>query len=230
MSKELWWQLKKSIFHRVIRLSNAIFGKELLHRSRIARFLHVSWRNLFENISPAHRRQARFEKANPDLPWLVPRAIREIEKQLKPDYVGFEWGSGRSTLWFARQVAHITSVEGRRSWFENVSKMLAQKGLAHKVKIILSEVTTEHDFKSDEIERYAGTIDQFEDHSFDFIVVDGHFREACLKSIGNKLRRRGILIVDNSDILPNTWLDALLPYTSKKTWNNGIHETTIIYL
>lgn len=227
MNKGAWWRLKRAMFGHLVQLSNAAFGKEITHRSRIAKSLNGLWLVLAERFFPARRRQARFEKANPGLPWFVPDAILEIEKFLKPGYKGFEWGCGRSTLWFARHVAHVTSVEGRRDWFDMTGKMIAQGGLQHKIQLILAEVTTEHDFHPHEIERYASAIDRFGDHSLDFVVVDGHFREACLRRIGNKLRQGGLLVIDNSEVVPASVLDAL-PGVDRSSWNNGIWETTLI--
>jgi hypothetical protein len=49
---------------------------------------------------------------HPDVPWLTRQAVEILEDWLKPGYVGLEWGSGRSTLWFARRVSHLTSPTG----------------------------------------------------------------------------------------------------------------------
>ncbi|MCK5642361.1 MAG: hypothetical protein KAJ19_16255 [Gammaproteobacteria bacterium] len=51
-------------------------------------------------------------RMHPDVPWLTRQAVEILEDWLKPGYVGLEWGSGRSTLWFARRVSHLTSPTG----------------------------------------------------------------------------------------------------------------------
>ncbi len=221
------WKFKCGIFYLLVWISNRLFGKEIIHRSRLARWVNQRWLAVVKMLSPAYRRQARFERENPDAPWLVPAAIAYIEQELRPEFIGFEWGSGRSTIWFARRVRHITSVEGRRSWFDEVARWLAKGALAERVTLRLAEVTSEHNFSPMEIERYAGVIDSMVDGSLDFIVVDGHFREACLRRVATKLRPGGLLIVDNTDVLPATLLDTLRTVDSR-TWNNGISETTVI--
>ena len=90
------WQLKKLGSRLFVSVSNRLFGKELTHR-----FPLIGWLNRFRqflqaSFSPAHRRQARFERENVDAPWFVPAAIRYIERELRPDFVGFEWGCGRA--------------------------------------------------------------------------------------------------------------------------------------
>lgn len=221
------FKFKRKAFWLLIFTSNLLFGKELIHRSRLARWLNQGWLATVEVISPARRRQARFERLNPDLPWLVPAAIAYIEQELRPEFVGFEWGSGRSTLWFARRVRHLTSVEGRRGWYDEVAQWLTKGDLAERVTLHLAEVNSEHNFSPAEIERYVGVIDGVVDGSLDFIVVDGHFREACLQRVARKLRPGGLLIIDNTDVLPRILLDNLRTADSQ-TWNNGISETTVI--
>jgi hypothetical protein len=224
----MWWNFKRFVFSILIRTSNRLFGKEIIHRSLFAGWLNRIWLDLVEIVSPTRRRQSRFERENPDAPWFVPAAIPYIEGELRPDYKGFEWGCGRSTLWFARRVGHITSVEGRRAWFEDFSRRLANDKLEARITLLLAEVTTEHDFLCSEVERYAGVINGFADGSLDFIVVDGHFRQACLRRIGNKLRSGGLLIIDNSEVVPKSLLDSLSS-ANTQAWNNGIWETTIIH-
>lgn len=228
-SDSWWWKSKRFLFECLVCTSNALFGKELVHRSRLAGGLNRCWLALVEAFSPARRRQARFERNNPDAPWFVPDAIPYIEQRLRPDSVGFEWGCGRSTLWFARRVGRLTSVEGRPSWLTEVARQVDAAGLGDRVRLVLAEVTTEYAFVPAEVERYAGAIDSVADASLDFIVVDGHFREACLEHVGRKLRPGGMLVIDNSEVVSSTTLAALMTPDSR-VWNNGIWETTLIAL
>lgn len=228
INQSIWWNFKRCLFRMLVATSNSLFGKEILHRSLLAKWLKNRWATLVEMISPARRRQARFEQDNPDTPWFVPAAIQHIEQALRPDFRGFEWGCGRSTMWFARRVNHITSVEGRRSWFEEISRQLAANNLRDRVTLCLAEVTTEHNFIAEEVNRYAGAIDKIADGSLDFIVVDGHFRDACLQRIGQKLRPGGLLIIDNTEVIPKNLLKNISKGTTF-SWNNGVWETTIIY-
>lgn len=227
MHKTVWWRVKRALFGLLVRVSNQLFGKELMHRSRLAGWLNQRWLELVEVLSPTRRRQARFEREHPDAPWFVPEAIKFVEHELRPNFVGFEWGCGRSTLWFAHRVRHITSVEGRGAWFEEVKRWLGKDDLSECVDLRLAEVTSEHDFSAEEIKRYAGVIDEIADGSLDFVVVDGHFRDACLSHVGNKLRSGGLLIIDNSEVVTKALLDALKT-AETHSWNNGIWETTVI--
>jgi len=225
--KSLSWRLKRALFGLVVSTSNALFGKEIVHRSALAGKLNRLWLRLVETCSPVRRRQAAFERAHPDAPWFVPAAITALAAQLRTTDVGLEWGCGRSTLWLAQRVHHVTSVEGRRAWFEEVAGWLARDGLQNRVELCLAEITREHDFDAGEIERYAAVADRFADGSLDFIVVDGHFRDACLARVGHKLRSGGLLIVDNSEVVAPAVLEAFAA-SHRQSWNNGIWETTVI--
>lgn len=222
-----FWSIKQAAFRLSVALSNSIFGKEASHRNPFVREL-LQCRNAFtEWLSPARRKQARFEHDNPDAPWLVPQSIPVIERILTPDSIGFEWGAGRSTLWFARRARHITSVEGRRDWLDEVAGMVAQAGLSEKVSLQLCEVTSEHGFLGSEIARYAGAIDAIADGSLDFALIDGHFRDACTMKVARKVRPGGYVIIDNTEAMTASLIDEM-PIAEKQSWNNGIWETTLV--
>src|SRR5690606_17385416 len=66
-----------------------------------------------------------------ELPWITVGAMREIRKYLKPEMRVFEYGSGGSTLFFARQVKEVVSVEHHAEWYEKVKSTLAEKEQTH---------------------------------------------------------------------------------------------------
>jgi predicted O-methyltransferase YrrM len=191
---------KRRLFHAARRVSNRLFGADLMHRSALARALWAGWNAVVHALSPAHRRQARFEREHPDAPWLVPESIPFIEGLLKPGMRGLEWGSGRSTLWLARHGLTLVSVEGRRAWSEQVAQWLARDGFAAQVELITVEVHQEYDVDAATIAAYADAPLRFLPQRFDFVMVDGHFRVACLQRVPQLLAPGGILVVDNADV------------------------------
>ncbi len=222
------WNLKKDLRKRLVRLSNRLFGAELTHRSRLAGFLKKTQVRLAETLSPARRRQAAFERLHPEAPWFVPDSIAFIEGVLSPSFTAFEWGAGRSTLWFARRIRRVISVEGRREWHDEVQQQIRKEELTDKVDLRLAEVTTEFAFKPEEVERYAGAIDPVPDHSLDLVVVDGHFRAACLERCLGKIREGGFLVIDNADVPDLEPYRRFLERMEFRLFTNGIWETVII--
>ncbi len=123
----------------------------------------------------------------PETPWIAMSAIAELDKSLSKQSRVLEFGSGMSTIWFAKRAGMICSVEDYRPWYEKVKIHLEARGLGN-VKYRLAENAQEYcSFGADE------------EAGFDLILVDGSHRSACVDKSRNLLRPGGILYLDNSD-------------------------------
>jgi predicted O-methyltransferase YrrM len=105
---------------------------------------------------------------------------------LKPDDVGLEWGSGRSTIWLARRVKCLTSVEHDGSWYREIGDQLRQQEISN----------VDYHLCRDEA-AYVSTSEKILPESLDFCLVDGIARDQCATAAIPKLKPGGILIVDN---------------------------------
>lgn len=130
-----------------------------------------------------------FKLANrrPELPWLGFRAINHLGKLIKPNWSVLEFGSGMSTIWFARRCGLLVSVETDRSWYDSVRTILSQKNF-HNVDYRLSE-KSEHEAVSD-----------YQDATFDLVLVDGYERDRVMKTAISKVKHGGYIYLDNSDV------------------------------
>jgi Methyltransferase domain len=141
-----------------------------------------------------------WERQNPDKPWMCPGTIAFCEKALSKSMTALEFGSGRSTRWFAGLVGHVTSVEHDGAWYSEVQGQISASGL-NNVKYL--HVPLEHPPSApersnyDTLPRYVGVVDRFADRSLDFIVVDGHYRTTCIRHAMRKLAPGGYLLVDD---------------------------------
>jgi predicted O-methyltransferase YrrM len=138
-----------------------------------------------------------YERRNPDAPWLTAESVAFLERRLGPDHVGFEWGSGRSTVWFARRVRHLTSIEHDPHWYEAVTRRLDERGVAPKV-------TCRRIARDDAVlidHPYVSAISDLDDGALDFCLVDGltELRAHCALACLPKLKTGGIAIVDNAN-------------------------------
>jgi SAM-dependent methyltransferase len=131
--------------------------------------------------------QIVYERTHPDYPWFTRDAIERFEAWLQPSYRGLEWGSGRSTPWVARRCASLVTVEHQRLWYDRVSSQLAAAGLRNV------------DYRLVEESAYAKVADEFPDGHFDFVIVDGLFRDETLLRSIPKLRAGGWLVFDNAN-------------------------------
>lgn len=171
-------------------------------------------------------RQLVYERAHPDDPWLTPAAIRLLRSLLRPSDQGAEFGSGRSTLWFARRVTALASVEHDRRWHEAVSARLMAHGLGNVDYILAPEdQPVEHGGDS----AYARVALAFPDASLDFALIDGHYRDYSAKFTLPKIAPGGMLIIDNANWYlpcrskaPNSRTAALGPATA--TWAEVAEE------
>jgi predicted O-methyltransferase YrrM len=157
--------------------------------SLVRRFRHRTPRYIVNRT-----RQMLYERAHPDDPWLAPAAIDLLRSLLRPADRGLEFGSGRSTVWFAQCVDALTSVEHDERWHASVSAMLTAKGLGN-VDYVLApgDQPMERGGES----AYARTALAFPDESLNFALIDGHYRDYSAKFALPKLKPGGMLIIDN---------------------------------
>jgi predicted O-methyltransferase YrrM len=133
------------------------------------------------------------EKRNPDVPWMTRQAVAFLEAYLTGEEVGFEWGSGNGTLWLLRRSRRVVSVEHHRAWYERIREKLDRSGIVNS------------DYRFVDEADYLGTIDEFPDAHFDYVVVDGLFRDQALLRSVPKLKPGGWVVFDNANwYLPST--------------------------
>jgi predicted O-methyltransferase YrrM len=171
-----------------------------------------------------------YEATHPDEPWIAQGAVRFCASQLKPSMRGFEWGSGRSTAWFARRVGHLTSVEHDQQWYGIVHEQLRARDINNVTYrlIPLSHPAEEPSVPVySPLPPYIAAVDAEEDGALGLVVVDGHYRQACIAAALPKIAPGGLLLVDNTNWLPlAAWgVPAAWPIVHQS--RNVMTETTI---
>ena len=142
----------------------------------------------------ARIREIAYQRQYPDLPWLTPGANEFLNSYIMPTDFGLEFGSGRSTTWFASRVEKLVSVEHDKDWHAKVSASLVQKKLENvEYHHLKGDV---HDPITMELAIRAIT-DQFESDIFDFVLVDAVYRDICTREALRLVRPGGILVIDN---------------------------------
>ena len=92
------------------------------------RLNHISFRYVHNRL-----RVKLEELKHPEHPWLTKDAIKLLEDLICPNDIGIEFGSGRSTLWFAERLKHLTSVEDNEVWYSKVTKQIKTSNLSDKL-------------------------------------------------------------------------------------------------
>ena len=171
-----------------------------------------------------------YELTHPDEPWISQGAIRFCEGSLNRNMAGFEWGSGRSTAWFAERLGSLTSIEHELGWFKIVQENLNSRGIRNVTYRLVPLNHPPHEPNRpvyNPIPDYVAAIEEVPDGTLDFAVVDGHYRQACILAAIPKLKPAGLFLVDDTDWLPlSEWgipTDWDLVHQSRKVMS----ETTI---
>jgi hypothetical protein len=116
----------------------------------------------------------------------------------------FEYGSGGSTLFFARRCASVVSIEDNRLWFDAVQRRL--------IETKLTNVVLEHrpfNFRNPVNFGNSAYLHSIPARKFDVMVVDGteefigqedavQMRPTCFHHAENFIRPGGIIVLDDS--------------------------------
>lgn len=124
----------------------------------------------------------------PELPWISYDAQAEIARRLGPNKRALEFGAGMSTAWFAARVAEIVSIEDHSGWFETVQNKFRLRGIAN-AHFRLAPTKSE----------YLTLNDREQQGGFDFVLIDGRYRDDCVDVAIDSLNPGGCIYLDNSD-------------------------------
>ncbi len=130
------------------------------------------------------------------LPWFTYPAILWMDAHVENDDSVFEFGAGYSTLWFAKRVKSVVSVEHDPHWIEKLSSYISSN-----VELIVKHALRDEagSLEGATSSDYARVISAYPDESFDIIVIDGMERVSCAATSAGKVKEDGIIVFDNSD-------------------------------
>jgi hypothetical protein len=124
------------------------------------------------------------DKRGRPIPWYTYAASNLLLKRMITGLKVFEFGSGNSTLWWAKHADQVISVEHNADFFKEIKKQVpANVDYRHAALQIDGDYA-----------RMAASTGQ----KFDVIVNDGKDRSNVAKYIVPSLVERGIIIWDNS--------------------------------
>lgn len=125
------------------------------------------------------------ERIHPDWPWLVREAVLYLDNLLTKESVGLEFGSGRSTIWFAKRIKKLISIEHDKNWFDKIESEIKKQNINNI------------DYRLKTEKKYTDIFNEIKDNSLDFVLVDGLLRDVCVKKSIPKIKNGGLLIIDN---------------------------------
>jgi predicted O-methyltransferase YrrM len=146
---------------------------------------------------------AAYQRRHPAAPWLTEAMIQFLEGWLKPSDVVVEFGSGRSTLWFAERTARVISVEHEAGWHAEITARLKDQRVGNVTYVLAQDP-----------DLYARAGDTPVDAA-DLILVDGFNRDATALWALQKIKPGGMILVDNA-----SWY---LPHATRAPSSVGEH-------
>ena len=197
-------------------------------------------RRLFSSIFYFHT----YRILHPQNPFFTPIAIRKIETLLNIDTQIFEWGSGISTIWFAKRVKNLISVEHDKEWYRKGLSSLKKVGLTNVDLIFSPPINIDFFSLRNESELYSGltyfpkrtqfneyirTIDKYPDRYFDCVSIDGRERFECLIHAIPKLSKDGFIILDDSHRSRYKEFFRILAEWELEKFDFGLLQTTIFH-
>ena len=118
------------------------------------------------------------------IPWINFPAVRILEERLTKDLSLFEFGGDYSTLFYAKKVRAVTSVEFDKKWLNIIKTQVPDN-----VNIIFKREDVDGD--------YCRVIGEIGDR-YDVVIVDGRNEVNCIKQSISALSSQGVILLDDS--------------------------------
>lgn len=188
-------------------------------------------------------RYKTFRKKHSPTPWLSPAATMFFDEWLTKDHVGVEFGSGLSTIFFAKRTKKMIVVEHFKPWYEKVVELFKKHTVENvDYRFVAQQEENEinpnpslfeaFDLATRSFEprwdylNYFTVLSDLEKESLDFVLVDGRARPECLFMSLDKLKSGGLMVLDNSERKRYSIVFDHLKDWPTYTTSNGLTDTT----
>jgi hypothetical protein len=142
----------------------------------------------YGHLNTRSRWECRDGEGSP-IPWFTYPAIDYLRQLDLSDKRVFEYGCGFSTLFWAAHAKNVVSVDNNPEWFGRIKKVCLANVKLHLVQDLLAYP------KQIALPEYA--------EGFDIVVIDGRARGECAREAVKRLKRDGMLILDNAERYPD---------------------------
>lgn len=119
------------------------------------------------------------------IPWVTYSFIDFIKDRITKQHILFEFGSGNSTIFYAKLAGFVYAVEHNKEWLEKCASVNLSN-----VTMIHSELVPNGTYS-----KSANDIGK----KFNIIIVDGRDRVNCCKQAISALADDGVIVLDDSE-------------------------------
>lgn len=181
---------------------------------------------------------ATFRKLHSPSPWLSQSSILFFENYLTKQHIGCEFGSGFSSLFFSNRIGKLVSIEHDTNWYKMIQNKMKLLKISNVEYHLIPEndikdfENTTFDFETDffkvrrDYVNYFSALENHQNETFDFILVDGRARCECVFKAIPKLKPGGLMILDNSERKRYQYVFELLKDWESINTTNGLTDTT----
>lgn len=139
-------------------------------------------------------------------PCLTFEAVDILKNSITDQSKVFEYGGGGSTLFFVNRANEVVTVEHNEKWYSLLCEKIQTKNW-HGV--LIQPVWRQNDLdpsnpddystweRDSTYHDYVKYVDRYPDEYFDIIMIDGRSRPSCIKHSLPKLKKGGLLVVDD---------------------------------
>jgi hypothetical protein len=174
---------------------------------------------------PRHETHTPDKTGHPWEPWLTREAIEILDKTLFPSTKLFEFGSGGSTVWYARRCQFVDSIEHDADWLRIVNRAIVFHQLRNVCVFYGNPENNYTHYLSFAGEILAKNGPKF--GPYDVVIVDGRCRVKSVMTAAPYVRPGGRIVLDNAErpyYAPVR--DILKGWTIQET-TNGLWRTDI---
>lgn len=168
-----------------------------------------------------------------EIPWFSYAAIDYLDKHLRPEMEVCEYGTGGSTIFFAKRTQSVFSIENDPKYYDLIRERIEKQGLQN-VTVQLHPF----DFKQSDNFEHSSYLHAIPDSRFDMIVVDGSeewvpVRPLCFAKAEARIKPGGMIVLDDSwrypELRKNNQARRLLTFKSVGPCRPGVTSTDIFF-
>ena len=128
-----------------------------------------------------------------NIPSIVTEAFLVLKQHVTPQSHVFEWGSGRSTIWFNLVTQHVITIEHDKKWYRRILAELKHMGLSPERLSWIPQGKRGKGYTSRRtpgvFDRYVRAIEEYPNDHFNVVMVDGRCRLKCVEAAMPKVKR-----------------------------------------
>jgi predicted O-methyltransferase YrrM len=179
-----------------------------------------------------------------EIPDFTESSIAWLSNVNMKDWNIFEWGTGASTVWFAKRCNKIWSIEYFKEFSVYMQDYISNANITNcEIRYMAPDLSKDPEYiakfssaKGYSFKAFALTINDYPQEMFDMVIVDGRARNRCLNLALSRVKQDGLIIYDDTDRIEykrevfklSHHFSEILSFPGKKLTTGKQSETTIL--